>query len=164
MSGFAGWFTADFHGTEANPCPCPVTLSTGPENGYTHWGQQVFHLQVPHDVVGGGKVEGTIAVKRQMENVRLVSAFAIVFCGVWLHVCCLLLATPQGRPEKMMECFSFIRGQLQLCVDACSAQCADRRSRRCVFSSVKHRVFILQPWRRREIVRWRNVPVTMNRV
>lgn len=75
VSGFAGWFTADFHGTEANPCPCPVTLSTGPENGYTHWGQQVFHLQVPHDVVGGGKVEGTIAVKRQKENVRLVSTF-----------------------------------------------------------------------------------------
>ena len=73
VSGFAGWFTADFHGTEANPCPCPVTLSTGPENGYTHWGQQVFHLQVPHDVVGGGKVEGTIAVRRQKENVRLVS-------------------------------------------------------------------------------------------
>lgn len=75
VSGFAGWFTADFHGTEANPCPKPVTLSTGPENGYTHWGQQVFHLQVPHDVVGGGKVEGSIAVKRQQENVRLVSVW-----------------------------------------------------------------------------------------
>ncbi|CAN0212898.1 unnamed protein product [Ectocarpus sp. 13 AM-2016] len=75
VSGFAGWFTADFHGTEANPCPCPVTLSTGPENGYTHWGQQVFHLQVPHDVVGGGKVEGTIAVKRQKENVRLYDVY-----------------------------------------------------------------------------------------
>lgn len=41
VSGFAGWFTADFNGTDENPCPCPVTLSTGPENGYTHWGQQV---------------------------------------------------------------------------------------------------------------------------
>lgn len=30
-------------------------------------------MQVPHDVVGGGKVEGTIAVTRQKENVRLVS-------------------------------------------------------------------------------------------
>ncbi|CAN0519003.1 unnamed protein product, partial [Laminaria digitata] len=73
VSGFAGWFTADFNGTDENPCPCPVTLSTGPENGYTHWGQQVFHLQVPHDVTGGGKVEGSIAVTRQKENVRLVS-------------------------------------------------------------------------------------------
>lgn len=82
VSGFAGWFTADFNGTEANPCPCPVTLSTGPENGYTHWGQQVFHLQVPHDVVGGGKVEGTIAVKRQKENVRLVSTPLFVFVRV----------------------------------------------------------------------------------
>lgn len=33
---------------------------------------QVFHLQVPHDVPAGGRVEGTIAVKRQKENVRLV--------------------------------------------------------------------------------------------
>ena len=41
VSGFAGWFTADFHGTEEIPCPCPVTLATGPEDGNTHWGQQV---------------------------------------------------------------------------------------------------------------------------
>lgn len=34
---------------------------------------QVFHLQVPLDVPAGGKVEGSIAVKRQKENVRLVS-------------------------------------------------------------------------------------------
>ncbi|CAN0416301.1 unnamed protein product, partial [Ascophyllum nodosum] len=74
VSGFAGWFTADFHGTEEIPCPCPVTLATGPEDGNTHWGQQVFHLQVPHDVAAGGKVEGSVAMTRQAENVRLVSA------------------------------------------------------------------------------------------
>ena len=54
VSGFAGWFTADFNGTDENPCPCPVTLSTGPENGYTHWGQQVF--RVPCNVVVVGVV------------------------------------------------------------------------------------------------------------
>ncbi|CAM9380817.1 unnamed protein product [Choristocarpus tenellus] len=74
VSGFAGWFTADFAGTKSIPCPHPVTLSTGPENGYTHWGQQVFHLQVPHDVVAGGTIDGSIALTRQPENIRLVSS------------------------------------------------------------------------------------------
>jgi type I protein arginine methyltransferase len=46
ISGFAGWFTADFKGTAETPLPAPLTLSTGPENGYTHWGQQVFYLEV----------------------------------------------------------------------------------------------------------------------
>jgi hypothetical protein len=46
ISGFAGWFTADFRGTRETPLPAPQTLSTGPENGYTHWGQQVFYLEV----------------------------------------------------------------------------------------------------------------------
>ena len=36
--------------------------------------RKVFHLQVPHDVAAGGKVEGSVAMTRQAENVRLVSA------------------------------------------------------------------------------------------
>ncbi|KAG5178611.1 S-adenosyl-L-methionine-dependent methyltransferase [Tribonema minus] len=71
VSGFAGWFTADFRGTEANPLPVPVLLSTAPDNGYTHWGQQVFYLEVPHWVPRGGAVEGTLALTRQKENIRL---------------------------------------------------------------------------------------------
>ena len=41
VSGLAGWFTVDFAGCATNPAPRRVTLSTGPEAGYTHWGQQV---------------------------------------------------------------------------------------------------------------------------
>ena len=41
VSAFAGWFETDFHGSSANPAPNPVTLSTHPKMGYTHWGQQV---------------------------------------------------------------------------------------------------------------------------
>jgi protein arginine N-methyltransferase 1 len=37
VSGFAGWFTVDFAGSESSPCSRRVTLSTGPEAGYTHW-------------------------------------------------------------------------------------------------------------------------------
>jgi type I protein arginine methyltransferase len=40
-SGFAGWFTVDFVGSVDSPVSRRVTLSTGPEVGYTHWGQQV---------------------------------------------------------------------------------------------------------------------------
>ena len=41
VSGFAGWFTVDFNGSPQLPVAKRVTLSTGPEMGYTHWGQQV---------------------------------------------------------------------------------------------------------------------------
>jgi len=50
ISGFAGWFTADFksrtdpEGEIAPKLLHPAFLSTGPENGYTHWGQQTFYL------------------------------------------------------------------------------------------------------------------------
>ena len=44
VSGFAGWFTADFKSrtddvgaVHAPPIHHPAFLSTGPENGYTHW-------------------------------------------------------------------------------------------------------------------------------
>ena len=46
ISGFAGWFDADFksrtdEGGEASPVLAnPAYLTTGPEAGYTHWGQQ----------------------------------------------------------------------------------------------------------------------------
>jgi protein arginine N-methyltransferase 1 len=41
VSGFAGWFTVDFAGSAGSPVTRRVVLSTGPEVGYTHWGQQV---------------------------------------------------------------------------------------------------------------------------
>lgn len=41
VSGFAGWFTTHFNGSNENPVQKRVVLSTGPEAGYTHWGQQV---------------------------------------------------------------------------------------------------------------------------
>lgn len=39
-----GWFTVDFHGSVENPVTRQVTLSTAPDNGYTHWGQQVLFI------------------------------------------------------------------------------------------------------------------------
>lgn len=57
VSGFAGWFTSDFKsrtddaGKDTAPkLPHPAFLSTGPEQGYTHWGQQVRNRCVSYSM------------------------------------------------------------------------------------------------------------------
>jgi type I protein arginine methyltransferase len=42
VSGFAGWFTVDFHGSAGMPVTNKVTLSTGPEAGYVRHTQETF--------------------------------------------------------------------------------------------------------------------------
>lgn len=71
VSGFAGWFTVDFNGSVANPVHVRKTLSTGPEMGYTHWGQQVFYLRDPLDCTPDGRVHGSVEMVRQERNKRL---------------------------------------------------------------------------------------------
>lgn len=46
ISGYASWFTVDFNGSKENPVAKRVVLSTGPEVGYTHWGQQVRYTAI----------------------------------------------------------------------------------------------------------------------
>ena len=71
VSGFAGWFTVDFRGSRANPVKKPVLLTTGPEGGYTHWGQQVFYLKEPINATAGTQLSGRISMARQEKNKRL---------------------------------------------------------------------------------------------
>lgn len=80
VSGFAGWFTADFKSRTdpegSNKAPKllhPAFLSTGPENGYTHWGQQTFYLASPIPLLKGQKtrITGNIEMMRTKENSRL---------------------------------------------------------------------------------------------
>lgn len=71
VSGFAGWFTVDFNGSEESPCTNRKTLTTGPEGGYTHWGQQVFYLKDPLDLSSESRVHGTVEMIRQLKNKRL---------------------------------------------------------------------------------------------
>ena len=79
ISGFAGWFTADFKsrtdeaGSEAPLLTKPAFLSTGPENGYTHWGQQVFHFLSGIPLIKGEttRLEGGLEMTRSKENARL---------------------------------------------------------------------------------------------
>jgi len=71
VSGFAGWFTVDFKGSEASPVDKVVTLSTGPEGGHTHWGQQVFYLRDPIDCCADSMISGTLHMVRQEKNKRL---------------------------------------------------------------------------------------------
>eukprot|EP00934_Nitzschia_sp_Nitz4_P008668 Nitzschia sp. Nitz4//scaffold192_size41448//18721//20073//NITZ4_007485-RA/size41448-snap-gene-0.46-mRNA-1//1//CDS//3329540236//8658//frame0 len=79
VSGFAGWFTADFKsrtdeaGESAPKLPNPAFLSTGPENGYTHWGQQVFYFHSGIPLLTGEttRIYGNLEMFRTKENARL---------------------------------------------------------------------------------------------
>mmetsp|Transcript_50110 Transcript_50110/g.121414 ORF Transcript_50110/g.121414 Transcript_50110/m.121414 type:complete len:442 (+) Transcript_50110:137-1462(+) len=79
VSALAGWFTADFKsrtdegGVNAPKILHPSFLSTGPENGYTHWGQQVFYFLSGVPILQGEttKIVGTIEMMRTKENARL---------------------------------------------------------------------------------------------
>ena len=83
VSGMAGWFTVDFNGSASMPAENKVMLSTGPEAGYTHWGQQVFYFEHPIDCWGSGgdgreedsiadiTLHGSISMVRQEKNKRM---------------------------------------------------------------------------------------------
>lgn len=79
ISGFAGWFTADFKsrtdegGKGAPILSKPAFLSTGPENGYTHWGQQIFHFLSSIPLIAGEttNLKGSLEMTRSKENARL---------------------------------------------------------------------------------------------
>jgi len=75
VSGFAGWFTVDFAGSAGSPCTRRVVLSTGPEAGYTHWGQQVFYLKDHIDATPETRLHGSLAMLRQDKNKRLYDLF-----------------------------------------------------------------------------------------
>lgn len=79
ISGFAGWFTADFKsrtdqdGENAPKLASPAFLTTGPEGGYTHWGQQAFYLPSSIPLIRGQstRLSGSIEMMRSKENARL---------------------------------------------------------------------------------------------
>jgi protein arginine N-methyltransferase 1 len=79
ISGVAGWFTADFRsrtdegGMGAPKLLHPSYLSTGPENDYTHWGQQVFYFLSSIPILKGEitRLNGEMAMMRTKENARL---------------------------------------------------------------------------------------------
>lgn len=47
-----------------HPATHPVTLSTHPQVGYTHWGQQVFYLQDPVFLSPGESLKGNLKMFR----------------------------------------------------------------------------------------------------
>jgi protein arginine N-methyltransferase 1 len=79
ISGIACWFTADFRsrtdaaGIDAPKLLHPAFLSTGPEDGYTHWGQQVFYFPSSYPLLGGEttRLQGQLEMTRTKENSRL---------------------------------------------------------------------------------------------
>mmetsp|Transcript_1428 Transcript_1428/g.1944 ORF Transcript_1428/g.1944 Transcript_1428/m.1944 type:complete len:429 (+) Transcript_1428:130-1416(+) len=80
VSGLAGWFTADFKTrtdslmtVDTPPMSHPAFLSTGPENGYTHWGQQTFYFLSSIPLLKGETTQltGRLEMMRTKENSRL---------------------------------------------------------------------------------------------
>ena len=79
ISGFAGWFDADFksrtdaNGDKAPKISNPAYLTTGPEAGYTHWGQQVFHAMSSIPLIHGEttRIQGSVEMTRSKDNARL---------------------------------------------------------------------------------------------
>lgn len=79
ISGFAGWFDTDFKsrtdevGANAPKIPNPAYLTTGPEAGYTHWGQQVFHTLSSIPLIHGEttSIDGSLEMTRSKDNARL---------------------------------------------------------------------------------------------
>ncbi|GKY92468.1 hypothetical protein MPSEU_000217200 [Mayamaea pseudoterrestris] len=79
ISGIAGWFTTDFKsrtdaaGVDAPKLLHPAFLSTGPDDGYTHWGQQMFYFPASYPLLKGEttRVEGQLEMLRTKENSRL---------------------------------------------------------------------------------------------
>lgn len=82
ISGFSCWFTSDFRsrtdagGADAPKLLHPSFLSTGPDNGYTHWGQQTFYTTSAIPVFQGEitRLKGRIELMRTKENSRLYNA------------------------------------------------------------------------------------------
>jgi len=79
VSGFAGWFTVDFQSRtdqagrlNAPEIRNPAHLSTGPDIGITHWGQQVFYLQSAIPLSGDAAIQinGTMEMIRAKESAR----------------------------------------------------------------------------------------------
>ena len=65
LNAFGGWFDTDFNGSDTDPAPNPVTLTTEPEST-THWAQQVFMVHPPMAVLVGDTLEGMAKIGRQV--------------------------------------------------------------------------------------------------
>jgi len=79
LQGFAGYFDTLFQGASDGKGK-DVTLSTAPDAGSTHWGQQLFGFYPPLEVKKGDILTCEMLIKRQAKNHRLLeleSCFAL---------------------------------------------------------------------------------------
>lgn len=70
VHALAGWFDVVFGGSAQQPAQHPVVLSTAPDVGYTHWGQQVFLLSGKVFADRGDVLQGEGELTRQQSNER----------------------------------------------------------------------------------------------
>jgi len=73
VEGFVGYFDAFFRGSTEISVEQEVTLSTAPMVGSsTHWGQQIFGFYPPLHACRGDCLEGSMYIRRQERNARLL--------------------------------------------------------------------------------------------
>lgn len=71
LNAFAGWFDAQFNGSDDDPAPNPIELSTAPSMA-THWAQQVFFVHPPIEALAEDTLDGVVHLTRQKVNHRLL--------------------------------------------------------------------------------------------
>ena len=85
IGGLATWFTIEFNGnsienTDPDSKPIiPSVMSTGPENGYTHWGQYVYYIHPVLEYSSSDILHGSISMIRTTLNRRMYSIFISVY-------------------------------------------------------------------------------------
>lgn len=71
LTAIGGWFDVQFSGSEQDPATVDVELTTAPPSD-THWGQQVFLVSPPQQLLPGDVLEGHVSMSRQRANYRLL--------------------------------------------------------------------------------------------
>ncbi len=80
MTAMACWFATDFEGGELCRASKQVKLDTSPRSGYSHWGQQIFHLSHKMMVRRGDTLAVDTLITRQQENNRMVQCRVGLTC------------------------------------------------------------------------------------
>merc|ERR1711991_117195 len=101
IGGFAIWFDVEFRGGGSHS----ITMSTGPENGYTHWGQYVLYLVDPIIVEpkNNDRVWGTFEMERLVSNPRMYNLRLKTKKHLSLKSCTTISTNPDEYEDRILD-------------------------------------------------------------